>query len=304
MVDIFLPQEMFNTDVTKLKFGSGVYMDILDTIAGLLLRNDVVGTTNENGQWDSNFKYEWEDRRNDTGEVVRGNCNTSESFRLCQEEVRRLYPHLEVYPLYVVVSMDKTEMGKFCKTCSFLLRTCVFLTSSYIFVLSAKRSLIPLYVTLGNLTVQCMNGQYGSPLTGCCPQVPYSGRELEKLLEEYGDMGARSQGKREIAARLILRYFEQEFIDEVLTSVKNITARGEVIRLQVGAGPDARTELFYPQVVLCVTDNEGGNQVMCIKSTRCKKPCRCCTFKLTDICDTGNSVVVKTACLLLKCVCV
>jgi hypothetical protein len=134
--------------------------------------------------------------------------------------------------------------------------------------------------------------------------VPYSGKELEKLLEEYGDMGARSQGKREIAGRLILRYFEQEFIDEVLTSIKNIMARGEVVRLQVGAGPNARTELFYPQVVRCVTDNEGGNQVMCIKSTRCKKPCRCCTFKLTEIYDTGNSVVVKTACISLKSVCV
>ena len=130
---------MFDTDVTKLKFGSGVYMDILDTVAGLLLKNDVVGTTNENGQWESNFKYEWEDGRNEMNEVVRSNCNTSESFRLCQEEVRRLHPHLDVYPLYVIVSMDKTEMGKFCKTCSFVLSTCVFLTSSYIFFFVSKK---------------------------------------------------------------------------------------------------------------------------------------------------------------------
>ena len=138
-----------------------------------------------------------------------------------------------------------------------------------------------------------MNRQAGSALTGCCPYVPYGSMALEKLLEEYGDMGARSQGKREVAVKHVTRYFEQEYLNELFTSVRDAQAEG-VVRLQVGVGPNARTELFYPQIMVCVSDNEGGNQIMCIKSTKCKKPCRCCSFNIKDICDTGKSDFVKS----------
>lgn len=127
IVDIFLPQEMFNIDVRGLKHGSGLYIDLLDTVACLLLKNDVVGRTNDNGQWESNFKYEWEEKRNELGQLSISDCNTSESFRLCEEEVRRLFPRNRVYPLYLIISTDKTELTKFGNIYSFLSYTYVFL---------------------------------------------------------------------------------------------------------------------------------------------------------------------------------
>ena len=96
-------------------------MDLIDTVAGLLLRNDLIGRVKENGEWESIFKYEWEEKRNDMGDITIGDCNTSESFRLCEEEARRLFPGQEVYPLYLTISTDKTELTKFGMTYTFLL---------------------------------------------------------------------------------------------------------------------------------------------------------------------------------------
>ena len=191
----------------------------------------------------------------------------------------------------------------------FVKRHTVFCFTPTYFSRVAKRSIWPVYITCGNFTVDTMNKQTGSALTGCCPYVPYKSKELEVLLEEKGGMGARSQGKREIAVKHITRYFEQEFLNEMFTSIKDVQATGP-IKLQVGVGTNARTELFYPELVVCVTDNEGGNQIMCIKSTKCKMPCRCCTFKAIDVCVAGKidiPIIVfvcrKYVCVSLKNVC-
>ena len=98
---------MFDSDVTKLKPGTGLFIDVLDSIGSLLLRNDVVGNSLEN------FKWEYEERRNSEGEIVTGDCNTSESLRLCQEEARRKFPNQRVYVMYVVITTDKSELTKF-----------------------------------------------------------------------------------------------------------------------------------------------------------------------------------------------
>lgn len=102
-----------DVDVNALQKGVGLYVDILDTIASLLLRNDVVGKVSDSGQWEWNFRWEWEEKLNSNGEVTIGDCNTSDSFRLAEDEVRRMYPHLEVYLLYIIMSTDKTQLCKF-----------------------------------------------------------------------------------------------------------------------------------------------------------------------------------------------
>lgn len=297
---------MFNVDVTKMRAGSGLYIDILDTVAALLLRDDVVGRTVDGGQWESNFKWEWEERRNSLGEVVVGDCNTSESFRLCEEEVRRKFPDQRVYPLYLIISTDKTELTKFgmCFTYKYYNKTYIFIWCTYVFLYIhfsmihihffdpnlhiVHRSLWPVYVTVGNLTSEAMNKSTGSAVTGFCPFVPYKSLELETLLDDHGEMGERSKGRRLVAMKHISRYNEQEFLKQLLTSIREAETLGPV-KLQVGVGQHARQELFYPQLVTCVTDNEGGNQVMCIKSTKCKKPCRCCTCYMKDVCNAGKT---------------
>ena len=107
IVHIYPPQEMFDSDVTKLKPGTGLFIDVLDSIGSLLLRNDVVGNSLEN------FKWEYEEKRNSEGEIVISDCNTSESFRLCQEEVWRKFPNQRVYVMYVIITTDKSELTKF-----------------------------------------------------------------------------------------------------------------------------------------------------------------------------------------------
>lgn len=107
IVHIYPPQEMFDSDVTKLKAGTGLFIDVLDTIGSLLLRSEVVGNSLEN------FKWEYEEKRNSENEIVIGDCNTSESFRLCQEEVWRKFPNQRVYVLYVIITTDKSELTKF-----------------------------------------------------------------------------------------------------------------------------------------------------------------------------------------------
>ena len=98
---------MFDSDVTKLKPGTGLFIDVLDSIGSLLLRNDVVGNSLEN------FKWEYEEKRNSEGEIVIGDCNTSESFSLCQEEVRRKFPNQRVYVMYIIITTDKSLLCKF-----------------------------------------------------------------------------------------------------------------------------------------------------------------------------------------------
>ena len=102
-------------NVDTAQKGVGLYVDILDTIASLLLRNDVVGKVSDTGEWEWNFKWEWEEKLNSSGEVTIGDCSTSESFRLAQEEVRRMYPDLVVYLLYIIICTDKTQLCKFGK---------------------------------------------------------------------------------------------------------------------------------------------------------------------------------------------
>lgn len=98
---------MFDSDVTKLKPATGLFIDLLDTIGSLLLRSDVVGNSLEN------FNWEYEEKRNSEDEIVVGDCNTSESFRLCQDEVRRKFPNQRVYVLYVIVTTDKSQVDNF-----------------------------------------------------------------------------------------------------------------------------------------------------------------------------------------------
>ena len=92
--------------------GVGLYVDILDTTAALLLGNDVVGRVGDSGEWEWSFKWEWEEKLNSSGEVTTGDCSTSESLRPAQEEVRRVYPDLVVCPLYTIIGTDKTQLCK------------------------------------------------------------------------------------------------------------------------------------------------------------------------------------------------
>lgn len=147
-------------------------------------------------------------------------------------------------------------------------------------------------MTCGNLTNESMTKMTGSVTTGFCPYSPYTMRELQTMLEADGQMRGNKIGKREIAARHITRLYEQKFLEAMLQSLSAIESP---VKLQVGVGPNSRTELFWPQLVFCCSDNEGGNQIMCIKSTRCNRPCRCCRCCMADICVAGKPLI-KNAC--------
>ena len=155
-----------------------------------------------------------------------------------------------------------------------------------------QRSICPIYVTLGNLVLDTMTTSVGSVVTGFCPDCPYDKMALEKMLEEQGELGKGMIGRRKHAIGHVKRYYEQTFLGELFESVRDCETSGP-IELQVGVGEHARRALFMPKIVVCATDNEGGGQVMCIRSTKCNKPCRICAIGREDICTAGK-----------KCVCV
>jgi len=160
-------------------------------------------------------------------------------------------------------------------------------------LLLVHKSIWPAKVSCGNLTIESMTKMSGSVTTGFCPYSPYTMREFEAMLETDGQMTGKKQGKREVAARHATRLYEQKFLEAMFEPLSAIESP---VKLQVGVGPNSRTELFWPQLVFCCSDNEGGNQIMCIKSTRCNRPCRCCRCCMADICVAGKPLN-KSACI-------
>ena len=113
---------------------------------------------------------------------------------------------------------------------------------------------------------------------------------LEKVLEEQGELGGGRIGGRKHATGRLRRHYQQTLLGELFESVRDCETSGP-IELQVGVGEHARGALFTPKTVMCATDNEGGGQVMCTRSTGCNRPCRICAVGREDIRTAGKKCV-------------
>jgi len=105
MIQVPLPYEMFpGIDVSQYKHAKALLVNPVETIAALLLRNDVVGDDC------SNFKWDYCRQHNENGEELIGDHTSSEFFRKAEEAVRLAHGD-GVSVLSIIVSTDKTDEG-------------------------------------------------------------------------------------------------------------------------------------------------------------------------------------------------
>ena len=200
-----------------------------------------------------NFNFEYTKSKS-ISTVTSGNF-----FKMTQKHIRSKWGE-NVHVLPILVSSDKTELTKL-----------------------GKRTIWPIYVTCGNFSTKLMTSEKGSKLSGFCPYLPYNDEELKKMLDDY----SFKKGKHKICLTILKRYFEQKYFVYFLKGIKDCSEKGPIY-LQIGTGPKSKLKLFMPVLMIFVGDNEGASQFLCIKSTKCNRPCRICNVCKKQIHTPGN----------------
>ena len=233
---------------TEFKKARAVVRDPIKTLSAMLIRNDLVGKKLEN----FNFEY----KKSSSISTV----NSSNFFKNAQKYVRLKWGE-SVNVLPILVSSDKTELTK-----------------------CGKRTIWPIYVTCGNFSTEIMTSEKGSQLSGFCPYLPYNDEELKRMLFNYG---IQAKGKQKNCLTILKRYFEQKYFQYFIKRIKACYEKGPIY-LQIGKGANSKVALFMPVLMIFVGDNEGASQFLCIKSSKCNRPCRICDVCKKDIYYSGK----------------
>lgn len=92
-------------EVTAYRKAVALFVNPVETLAALLVRNDVVG------EGCCNFRWDFHRDRNEEGVAVVSDLTSSEWFRLSQLDLRQRHgPDVKI--LSVILSTDKTDLTK------------------------------------------------------------------------------------------------------------------------------------------------------------------------------------------------
>lgn len=92
-------------DVSQYRQATGLLVNPLETLAALVLRNDVVGDDC------SNFRWDYYRQLNEDGEEVIGDHTSSEFFRKAEEQIKLKHGN-DVSVWSVMICTDKTDVTK------------------------------------------------------------------------------------------------------------------------------------------------------------------------------------------------
>ena len=238
----------------EMKRARAVVRDPIKTLASMLIREELVGKNLEK------FNFEYKKSKSISS------VNSGNFFKMAQQDIRTKWgDNVHVFP--IIVSSDKTELTK-----------------------CGKRSIWPIYVTCGNFSTDIMTSKKGSLLSGFIPYLPYNDEELKKMLHDHD---IKAIGKQKICLTILKRYFEQKFFQYFIRTIKMCNEKGPIY-LQIGRGSNKRVELFMPVLLSFVGDNEGASQFLCIKSTKCYRPCRISNVCKKNVHFAGKFFIFST----------
>jgi len=150
------PTEIFG-GTHALKPIKTVVVNIVETIAALLLDNDVVGKELEN------FAFEYAQEFNSNNERVYSNVTGANWFKRTERAVREKWGQ-NVYLLALDINSDKTQGDR----------------------LHAE-SFWPCNASVANLTSEQRHSDKGADIIGYCPVIPYSKEIMQELLtKQFG----------------------------------------------------------------------------------------------------------------------
>jgi hypothetical protein len=140
----------------------------------------------------------------------------------------------------------------------------------------------PVYLSIANLDKSVYADEDNLCLVGFVPALPYSTAELNELLDVNGI--SKSKGKE--AIKLLMRYIEQKYLEELYSAIQVCHDTGPIL-LRVGMTlvPDK----FLPFIFFIVEDNEGASHMLGTKNCRCNFPCRCCLIEKNKIYESNSN---------------
>jgi len=151
------PNEIFGNDHSRLKLVQTVVLNIVETIAALLLNNDLVGYELEN------FVFEYTKEFNSNNERIYSNVTGANWFKKTQRAVRAKWGP-NVYLLALDINSDKTQADRL-----------------------HAQNFWPCNVSIANLTSAVRHSDKGADIVGYCPVLPYSSERMHELLTKtYG----------------------------------------------------------------------------------------------------------------------
>ena len=152
------PTEIFGHDHSRLKIVQTVVLNIVETVAALLINNDLVGSELEN------FTFEYTKEFNSNNERIYSNVTGANWFKKTQRAVRRKWGE-NVYLLALDINSDKTQADRL-----------------------HAQNFWPCNVSIANLTSAVRHSDKGSDIVGYCPVLPYSRERMHELLTQTYDV--------------------------------------------------------------------------------------------------------------------
>jgi hypothetical protein len=215
-ISLTYPMAIFGADQHLLIPIQTVIIDILETVAGMLLEVDVVGEDT------SNFVLQYTKEYNEDGERVYGNVTGSQWFKRTQKAIQTKWGK-DVHLLALNISSDKTQVTRL------------------------QKSLWPCYVTIMNLDGRIRRTNLGSEIAGYCPFLPYSSESMKTLLrKKYGI----NYGHNDMV-KIIRKYLEQQFLSHLLKPIRDCRENGPIV-LHVGRGVHQREIRVMPELMCYV----------------------------------------------------
>jgi hypothetical protein len=195
-----------------------VIVDILETIARMLVDEEVVGRRGQH------FRVEYSREYNSDGEQTYGNVTSASWFKKTERAVQKKWGE-DVYLLGFLISCDKTHVDRL-----------------------GGISVWPCYITILNLDAKVRCTQRGSDIIGYVPIMSYSDSQLGQILKE--NCGILRNIEEVI--KMCKYYFEQSFHFNLLEPIRRREVEGPVI-LQIGQEKD-NVRKFIPKLMAYVCE--------------------------------------------------
>ena len=210
------PAEIFGTVGKTLHPVRCVIVDIIETMAAMLVNDDVVGRRGEH------FHHEFAREYNEDEEQTFCNVTSAGWFKKTEEAIRERWGH-DVYLLAFTIACDKTAVDRV-----------------------GGISVWPCYLTIMNVDSSVRRREIASDIVGYVPVLAYTDSQLEQILKDK--CGVLRNFVEVI--KLVKYYMEQSFHYNLLLPIKERETLGP-IKLQVGKN-SMNTKKFIPKLMVYI----------------------------------------------------
>ena len=165
------PIQIFGADQSCLKPIKTAVVDIIQTVAAMLLETGMVGDELQN------FAFSYTKEVSDDGQQIYGSVTGAKWFQSTEKAVKAEWGD-DTYLLALNLSTDKTQVDRL-----------------------EGLSIWPCYVTIMNLDGKVRRTLLGSECIGYCPLLPYSHTAMETMLKDLYNVRTDHKNCRKLVER-------------------------------------------------------------------------------------------------------